>query len=81
MWAQGYREFNTWEYKYLQLEQSPCVQSCEICVSLVCRGSFLVEGMIQRVACHGRTVSERLVRRATCSASLTPSAGGWDGTQ
>jgi hypothetical protein len=29
MWAQGHREYNTWNYKYLLPGQSPCVLSSE----------------------------------------------------
>jgi hypothetical protein len=40
-WAQGHREYNTWDYKYLLPGQSSCVLSSEICVSLAYRGSIL----------------------------------------
>jgi hypothetical protein len=41
MWAQGHKEYNTWDYKYLLLGQSPYVLSSEICVSSAYKGSFL----------------------------------------
>jgi hypothetical protein len=44
MWAQGHNKYSARDYKYLLLGQSPCVLSPDICVSLVCRGSFLQKG-------------------------------------
>jgi hypothetical protein len=45
MWAQGHKEYSTWGYKCLPLEQSSCVLTSEICASLACRGSFLYKGL------------------------------------
>jgi hypothetical protein len=60
MWAQGHKEYSTWDYKYLLSGQSPCVLSSEIYVSLACRGSFLQKRRwVQCSARNRRTVHQR----------------------
>jgi hypothetical protein len=40
MWAQGHKEYSTWGYKRLLLEQSSRALTSEICASSACRGDF-----------------------------------------
>jgi hypothetical protein len=65
MWAQGHREYNTWNYKYLlpgQSSLSPIVR--DLCIFGV-QGKLLVEGLTQCAAWHGRTVCQQ-TQQARC---------------
>jgi hypothetical protein len=44
MWAQGHKEYSTWVYKCLLLEQSSSALTPEISVSSACRGSLSQKG-------------------------------------
>jgi hypothetical protein len=58
MWAQGHREYNTWNYKYLLSGQSLCPVVRDLCIFGV-QGKLLVEGITQCAVWHRHTVLQQ----------------------
>jgi hypothetical protein len=59
MWAQGPREYNTWDLQIFAAGAIPlCPVVRDLCIFGV-QGKLLVEGITQCAAWHGRTVRQQ----------------------
>jgi hypothetical protein len=82
MWTQGHKEYSTWGYKCLLLEQSSCALTSEICVSRRAgEASCRRDDEYSAPLSTGALFVNRLDRRAVCWMTLTLFASRWDRAQ